>query len=253
KKMNETVRFKPNNILNIEKTNLDTAVYRIFRFEDILELFNNKEITLVKANLWEDPYENFILKCNATHNGEKIGIDKIQSQIFGQCWSLQSESDAMWRIYSPNYNGIKIKSSLEKIFNIIFDDNEKTSLVTSFVGKVDYKNKKEFNDYFSNSENTSLLGTSNLVINSHLLKRKEFEHEKEVRLIYFIDSFSGELNNKIKKFKVDPNDLIDEICFDPRIDKRYLELYKKTFKNLGFNGNMIKSDLYDFKGVDIEI
>jgi len=251
--MNETLHFKPKNILNLENTTLDTPAYRIFRFEDILELFNNNEITLVKANLWEDPYENFILKCNATHQGERIGIDNIQNQIFGQCWSLLNESDAMWRIYSPNYNGIKIKSSLEKIFNIIFNDNDMSSLVTSHIGKVEYKSKQEFNDFFSNPENTTLLGNSKLVINSHLYKRKEFEHEKEVRLIYFVDSSSDELDNKIKKFTVDPNDLIDEICFDPRISERYFKLYKKTFKNLGFKGNMIKSDLYDFEGVDIEI
>lgn len=251
--MTEAETFKNKNIINLENINLNTSVYRIFRFEDILELFNNKEITLVKANLWDDPYENFILKCNATYNGNEIGIDNIQKQIFGQCWSLLEESDAMWRIYSPNHNGIKIKSNLEKVFNIIFDKNQISSLGTSHIGQVEYKNKIDLKKYFSNPDNTKLLDQTKLVVESHLYKRIEFEHEKEVRLIYFVDSFSDELDNKIKKFKVEPNDLIDEICFDPRISDRYFELYKKTFKNLGFTGKMIKSKLYDFEGINITI
>jgi hypothetical protein len=251
--MSEAKAFKNKNILNLENINLNTAVYRIFRFEDVLELLNNNEVTLVKANLWDDPYENFILKCNATYNGTEVGIDNIQKQIFGQCWSLLDESDAMWRIYSPNHNGVKIKSNLEKIFNIIFDDNDISSLGTSYIGKVEYKSKSDIKKHFSNPDNTKLLEKVDLVIESHLYKRKEFEHEKEVRLIYFTDSFSDYLDKKIKKFKVEPNDLIEEICFDPRISERYLELYKKTFQNLGFTGNMIKSNLYDFEGINITI
>ena len=46
--------------------------------------------------------------------------------------------------------------------------------------------------------------------------------------------------NKIKKFEIDPNDLIDEICFDPRISERYHELYKTTFQNIGYKGKIIK-------------
>jgi hypothetical protein len=245
--------FKKNNILNINKENLKTSVYRIFKFEDILELLNYSKITLVKANLWEDPYENFILKCNATHKGEKVSIEKIQEQMFGQCWSLLPESDAMWRIYSPDMKGVKIKSNIEKIFNIIFDDTKESSLATSYLGKVQYKSKAELIEYLSIPENTNLIAETKSVINSHLHKRKEFEHEKEIRLIYFVDSKSQDNNQKIKKFEIDPNDLIEEICFDPRISERYYELYKNTFKNLGYKGKIIKSDLYDFEGIDIKI
>lgn len=252
--MKENYLFKKN-IINLEYEDFEkTPVYRIFRLEDALELFNSKEITLVKAKLWEDPYENFIFKCNAKYNNNPINISSLQEQVFGQCWSLLPESDAMWRIYSTEHTGIKIKSNLEKIFDVIFDKSKITSQASSYIGSVDYKSLEEIKKYFSNPSNTNLLGIQGPnLIKSLLLKREEFEHEKEVRLLYFVDSESIKKENNIIKFEVNPNDLVEEICFDPRISERYFKLYKQTFRKLGYNGQIIKSNLYDFEGIDIEI
>ncbi len=231
-------------------------LYRIFKFEDILDILINKEITLVNPSLWEDPYESFILKCKATKpNGENIEIESVQKQFFGQCWTLEEESDAMWRIYSQDKTGVRVKSTFNKVFSIIYDDNEDKSMATSYISKVKYMEEKEMKEYFSNPENTKLLSLNGKwLVYLQSIKRKAFAHEREVRLMFFLgDSNSEEIGNKVKKFKVAPNDLIEEICFDPRLEERLYEVYKKTLEKIGYTGKITKSKLYDFEGVDVVV
>jgi len=75
-----------------------------------------------------------------------------------------------------------------------------------------------------------------------LFKRKEFSHEKEVRLIYI-----AEKNNakpKVFQYNINPNELIDQIVFDPRMNKHLYELYKDWLKHMNFNKGIIQSGLY---------
>jgi hypothetical protein len=113
--------------------------------------------------MWEDPFENFILNSTGKlPTGETFTIAS-REQYFGQCWSWKKESDAMWRIYSQHIKdlktqkliidniGIKVKSTIRNIFEPLFSvqnnhtflNNNKPYNLFSFVGKVQYRNKKD--------------------------------------------------------------------------------------------------------------
>ena len=89
----------------------DTKVYRIIpkgRFED---LFKKKTNALVRPKLWDDPFEHLALNSPIDVMGE-MGTIPFKDDVYGQCWSLNKASDAMWRIYSNGTDGIRIRSTV---------------------------------------------------------------------------------------------------------------------------------------------
>ena len=91
-------------IINIESADLDKKIYRVISLEMLLELFVDGKNTLVKPAEWSDTFENFILKSKVRLQSGKVIQYNYFDRMYGQCWTLQSASDAMWQIYSPNKN-----------------------------------------------------------------------------------------------------------------------------------------------------
>lgn len=250
---NEVAALKMRNYLFFDISEIDSPIYRIIPFESFLEMITTNSLTLVKTRLWEDPYENFLLKCNASlQNGTPVDMKGLQEQIFGQCWTLFPETDAFWRIYSHNINGVRLKSTVRKLLNAIFDDHSYATLTTSFIGKVRYYSQQNINALFTNPNyigSINSLGAA--MIDAQLIKRIEFEHEKEVRLLYQVDSFSPDIQNNIKSFAINPNHLIDDVMLDPRISGRNENIYRQTLQSLGYQNPIIKSQLYNFVPINI--
>ena len=127
------------NYLYFDQSEIDLSTYKILPFESIIEMLVTNKLTLVKTRMWEDPYENFLLKFIAfMENGTPVNLKGLQEQIFGQCWTLLPKTDAYWRMYSHNINGVRIKSTVHKLFNAIFDNHSNASLASSFIGKIRY-------------------------------------------------------------------------------------------------------------------
>lgn len=175
------------NYINIDDSLLDKPVYRIMSMQRILEALQKKELVLVKPKKWDDPFENALLSAPVvTSSGETLEF-AAKNLVYGQCWTLHRETDAMWRIYSPDKQGAKIKTSIRKLLNALKDNQETFGELKCFIGQVKYLYKR---DLLSKLSNINLLDTNGSGIAESLLyKRKEFSHEKEVRLIY-----SGLLN-----------------------------------------------------------
>lgn len=46
---------------------------------------------------------------------KRINTDLQKKTIYGQSWTLDEESDALWRIYSSKENwGVKVKTTIKK-------------------------------------------------------------------------------------------------------------------------------------------
>jgi hypothetical protein len=48
--------------LNLEESDFSTYIYRTIPLNRLYELFQDNENALVKPSLWEDTFENFVLK-----------------------------------------------------------------------------------------------------------------------------------------------------------------------------------------------
>ena len=95
----------------INLSDVDQTIYRVIDFKHLLNLFKTGDLLFTRPNKWEDPFENCLLKLNTIQKstGKKIGLRGLLDIFFGLCWSLGAkETDATWRIYAPNKNGVRI-------------------------------------------------------------------------------------------------------------------------------------------------
>jgi len=226
------------NFINLTNDELDKPVYRIMPVNRLLQCLEEKQLVLVPPSKWDDPFENWLLssKVKFLSTGESGGMEEIRNKIYGQCWTLHRETDAMWRIYSSDTNGAKVKTTPRKLLEALKSNNTQFGDISCFIGKVKYQTQRNLVSSLTGIDIFNTNGSG--VAESLLYKRKEFRHEKEVRLIY------TEGNGAIYSFDIDPNIMFDEIVFDPRVDKHLFSAYKTAVIAKGFPGKVTQSILY---------
>lgn len=247
---------EPNFFLGDNKQ--DKPIYRIFKLEHLLSALKNNVNVLVKPKKWEDPFENFYLKriyqienINNKSAEDKIKIkefiDDVEPYVFGQCWSFAENSDAMWRIYSPDKRGVCVSSTPRKIINSLKNNHGANHLYLS-IGEVKYLTEEKIRSKkFESIYDTSYSEWVPLYIETLLTKRKEFSHEEEVRIIFDNLPYS---NGKV----IDTTDMIeipcmwhtciDEIILDPRIDAYSEQNLTDLISNYSGKIKISKSTLY---------
>lgn len=242
------------NLIFLDESELDKPIYRIFSFDRLKEIFEEKKLTLVKPKLWDDPFENFILKSTGILPDKREFEIGFRDNYYGQCWSLNIESDAMWRIYSPNKDGVKVKTTIRKLFTPLFQTgglyhkaNGIQYNTSSFIGKVKYaksttlvemlKDKKRMSDKIFDQSGWGQAST-------FFFKRTAFKHEREIRIIY---NSQFRTWNNVYKFEIDPFDLFDSIVFDPRMTSEKYKNCKQQVRNWGYKKRIIQSSLYKLR------
>lgn len=162
-------------------------------------------------------------------------------------------SDAMWRIYSPNFLGVRLRTRVGTLTQAMqaYTANNKCFKrrleKVTYLGQVDYKKEiAQIEALMDDSEFSSpSLGADLLCI-----KRSAFEHENEVRAILFNSNADREDSGVLKGIVVNFEgiDLIDSILFDPRAPDELCHAMRHYIKDvLGFAGTVRKSKLYTIK------
>jgi len=162
----------------------------------------------------------------------------IHESMFGQCWSLHKESDAMWRIYSPHGDGVVIETSVKK-FDLL------KQIKYAALGPVTYyDNLKEAMEKIEKHPRRGEYE----IFSEAFLKRKAFAHENEVRFVTAGDQgcIEQKVSDTAVRFYVDVNpiEFIEGVVLDPRADDRHLEILQKYCKKAGFSIEPTKSGLY---------
>jgi hypothetical protein len=229
------------NYLNLNSEEKNRKIYRVMPIHHLIEVFNNSQNTLSKPRLWDDPFENFILQSKAKLPDGQIVSFGMRDSFYGQCWTFQKESDAMWRIYSPDKNGVKIRTTIKKLFESLYNSvPQKRRDVSCFLGKVKYLTRLGIQRLLKRPISLESSGVG--VADTLLIKRKAFSHEKEVRLIYWADE--NEAISEIYQYHVNPHLLIEQIVFDPRLNRHLYKVYKDYLRRLNYVGKIIQSSLY---------
>ena len=258
--------FTQQTICNDHSIEENTALYRTLPAKWLKIAIKNKRLRLVNPSKWDDPFENYLMQCNIIGiNREPINLSGMRSRFYGQCWSLKDESDAMWRIYSSDHYGVRIKTSAKMLLfslcNYVAKNEESPELLDlkCWLGKVDYLTEEEFIEFFKNKDfaKYALSGIKlsdecdTQIIESLLIKRRSFSHEEEVRIIYYDpdDLVTG----KYFEYVIDPNLLIEEITLDPRLREEEFDLLRKEFRNLGYKNKISQSKLYSFEPIEIRL
>lgn len=232
-----------NNYIDIDRNVEDQYIYRIISVDRLYELFSTNKNTLVSPKKWQDPFENFIFKSKARlHDGEIVDFG-FRDNFYGQCWTRHKASDAMWRIYSQNSNGVRIRTTIPKLASSLASGQEPWQNIRCFIGKVKYLKNKEMMDFANTVFKGKINPEAYELAKTLLVKRPAFKHEKEVRLLYFMSEIGNSVG--IYKYEINPHELIDQIMIDPRLDGAEFKKMKLDIKSkTNFKGRILRSLLY---------
>ncbi|WP_324781036.1 DUF2971 domain-containing protein [Thiobacillus sedimenti] len=206
----------------------DSSLYRILGFDRLVDLFESKQLYFSHPSAWEDP-------C------EKLLEHRLSPNIFAQCWCKSGVSDAMWRIYSPNQLGVRIRTNKQKL-----REQLKASGMDFRLKDVKYKRESELNyEIEAIADELAQSFRLSVAFDSLFMKRLAFKHESEVRVaIYKQGADTNETSLGIR-VPIDPFVLIESVLIDPRAPDPYVRAYKHFLKEqLGFPGRVAQSALY---------
>jgi len=232
----ERFRDLDNNITN------NTDLYRVMTIDSLFTMLDNNTLQFKRPELWDDPFENFISRYNFGLNEYGNDIIFDIDMIYAQCWTKNCECDGMWRSFAEIDDGVMIKTTSNKIRTIL-SINYRNNF---YIKDITYIEKNDLLNLIENEEFPSIIMENNNMhnlVNLFTLKRKEFEYEKEVRII--IQKFQN--TTSILTPRINSLNFITEIKFAPETPfERYL-YYKYLLESYGFPSEMIKkSDLYEF-------
>lgn len=227
--------------LKLYKLDPDTAVYRYISLSQFLAFIEKKKTYLTNISVWDDPHEDIVgrLPVNDALPKHQYHAFRNFDSFFGQSWSLNGNSDAMWKIYSKNNEGLLIKSTIKK-FSLIQD------IELALFGKIIYYNDLKEGLTKMSEEELKRTNTDNLKLS--LLKRKAFEHEDEVRFITSNKHIKSEFESKANSVELDldPQSFLENIIIDPRAPDWYVDTLEKYCAKNEIGITPVKSKLYTF-------
>jgi hypothetical protein len=240
----------------------DTPIFRVFRRKYIGELLHDKKLRLVPPSSWADPFEDMLIRCAITDTRvspwQQKFFDQIRWPIRAQCWSAESDADALWQIYSrfdrdedsgrnkvADEEGIQVRTRAVELLKTLWDNFAADQDDACFLGAVHYMPEAELGQYIADeigkSQQLAFDGGRGHA-DSVLFKRNAFLHEREVRLVYV---GSREIPPPDPLFlAVEPNELIDGIVLDPRLTEDEARERQDELRSMGYSGSIDKSQLY---------
>lgn len=244
-------KLKAGNVINLD---LDTPIYKYIPFKYLKLMIQNSNLYFGKVSSWEDVYENWFLKEQMVlPTGEKGDAMDLIPGVFGQSWTLQEESDAMWRIYSKldrtqhdylDDTAVRIKTTARKLYNVIYANDE--DFYTSYIGAVKYLSQDDFLKMQDSLSPLNPLDLSEVFVKSYFFKRAPFEHEKEVRPILIYSPKHENFGKDGVSFDIDFDNLIDEMVTDPRLTPDEYRTVRGQLIGLGAKSDKVRnSELYN--------
>jgi hypothetical protein len=169
----------------------------------------------------------------------------LRSQrVYGQCWTLQRASDAMWRIYSPNADAVRVRSTARTVAQSLRRALNNKLQGDVYIGRVRYLPNEQLMSFGKTVRESPNQPSSKITAETLLVKRPAFRHEREVRLVFVPKTTNSTYNDSVA-YPVDPHALIDQIMMDPRMRMNECQKLKERIRTqLKFGGAIKRSLLY---------
>ncbi len=166
-------------------------------------------------------------------NQQKKSFQSIRDFIYVNCWHMnESESDSQWRIYGGGKHAVAVVSNFSKLCSSITDNREVNGSC------IHYYEPKSYTEHPS------------YLMESAVLKRSAFCHEKEFRLLH--NGFRYDLPMEKRgpyprgiSVKVDLRLLIKSVVVSPRAEDWFVTVVKTLLSQHEFSFPVIRSDLLD--------
>lgn len=207
-------------------------LYRIVDFSRALDLFDSRQLHFSAPSEWDDPFET-ILYHRRSH------------ALFAQCWCKKSVSDAMWRVYSPKHQSVRLRTTRWKLEAVARQYNDEN--LSSWIRDVDYRAPSQVRAALTQlTQRLRETYTIAEAVDALFLKRDAFDYENEVRVVlHDTHASTSSPPAKFLRLNVDPHYLIESIMFDPQVDPYFYRSSKLHLQTVtGFKGSIGQSALY---------
>lgn len=236
--------YKPMNDYFSEKQNKlvdSTILWRYMDLSKFVQILQSKSLFFSKPRYFEDPFEGsysqkqirYLSKTTQLSDEDiRQQIIEAREKVFINCWhSNRYESAAMWHLYLQNIKeGIAIKTTVGRLKQSFIDN-----VNNPFICPVSYI------DY-----DVDPVKVGKHWLDSFLFKRKSFEHENEVRALFYVDHPQYLSHYAGLPVKTQLANLIDAVYVSPTAQKWFFDVIKIELKKYGLhNVPIIQSSLYD--------
>ncbi len=270
------------NFVNIIITPKDEDIlWRYVSFEKFVNMLKTNSLFFTKVGKFKDPYEGYMprrilenFKQRLLRNGipEKF-VERLMKEnevyrrhILCNCWHQNVvESMAMWDKYHMRNSGVVIKTTVGKMKNSL------SGKCGIYIGKIVYIDNDNDNDQYMKNlldlDRNINIGVSEIMLFSpYFRKRKEYEHEQEVRFIVDIVPAANVpadvpletfLKNELPDMcdtgipvNIDVSKLIDEVIISPYAESWVTQTVQSVVDQYGFNFEVNSSTLLDEPDLD---
>ena len=232
-----------------QNLNGESRLWRYLDFSKFVSLISSKSLFFCRADQFSDPFEGSYPAYNFVHRREVYNdmSDEMFQDVFTQrtafvkgvkewtyisCWHANEyESAAMWNLYTKTSDSIAVETTYEKLKNVLPDN-----VYLGCVNYIDYQLEWLREDS---------------IFSPFIHKRKSFEHENEVRALFFDfpkeDKGKGSRtqNHELGKFfPVRLNELVTAVHISPTAPDWIVEVIVNVCRTYGLSANVKKSDLY---------
>ncbi|AQM61455.1 hypothetical protein [Clostridium baratii] len=236
---------------SFESIDDNKKIWRYMDFTKFVDILENEALFFTRSDRFKDKFEGTLPIANEVIKERESKVDyedrklklklikEVRKHMLISCWHINdSESDAMWKLYSQSTQSIAIQTSFGRLKEAFKKTDE-----TVNIGKVKYI------DY-----NLDVINEDSLY-NFWLHKRKAFSHENELRAIICRCDISKikytNLNIKDipsdygENIDVDLNMLIDSVYVSPLAEQWFADLVEKVIRRYGYNFDVNYSKLSD--------
>jgi len=255
-------------------------LYRFITFEQFVDIVVRQRMYLTQMLRWDDPYEarplrelvNEILDTRVDENVPRRVKDEIIAYVYrglyAQSWTMLDESDALWRIYSPDKMGVRITVDSQDVLDSIGNaDFTKPGRVNILARNVEYCSPQVALDKARQAAQVDgkyRFDPASLCF----FKREQFSHEQEYRFCVGLgypgfeldltqtDFTQAEEENRIvttlqgltfpsiQYYPIEPK-AVRAVTLDPRAPTWFLETAQHFCSKYLPNAQVNKSQLYE--------
>ena len=167
-------------------------------------------------------------------------------------WTLQEETDSLWRVYSHDKMSVRITTSVERLVKIVCSENDEWDV---WIDKVRYRTSDEIDSWLDGCREVDNVNQFvNKMSESFFIKRKAFVAEKEFRVVVNYINGQKSFRPSFICFKVDPYNFISEYIVDPRLNDYDYMAIRAALIDAGAPQNAIRqSSLYRFQPRIVEM
>jgi hypothetical protein len=211
-----------------EPTDENTKLWRFMDFTKYVAMLHRRALFFTRADQLPDPFEGLYLRhAHQRHCTESRGSENdLRQRVCLSCWhENEHESAAMWRLYLSYEDGVALKSSPARLRAALSDTDEPLHL--GVVRYLDYDKdnmpaRHELDPFFC--------------------KRKSFEYEREVRVVWRADAAFDQLGRYLP---ASLEQLIEEVVISPTAEVWFEDLVRSVTKKYGLDLGIAESKLLE--------